>query len=210
MSLNIRLGWAGGLDEALRSLHQGNVKIGVLHKTKLTKRIHKLYSAGYKVWATEAERRQWDRITIVCREEAGWKVEGATSFVPHVEFFTITAGQKRWYVVGKYVPPNDQLTVHQVEQALARFPEGVETLLVGDLNARLAQPWDQCEEDLATKIANCGIVAQILHFIPRWRYRGKVGWSWRMWRDRRHITGRGDYILGTDHRDFYNLLHGRR
>ena len=35
------------------------------------------------------------------------------------------------YVVGVYVPPNNQLTVHRVEHALSRGPTGVDTLLVG-------------------------------------------------------------------------------
>ena len=78
-------------------------------------------------------------------------------------------------------------------------------LLVRDLNARLVQPRDQQEEDLATVIVNYRLVDQSLHFIPRRRYRGKLGWSWRMWRDRRPITGRGNYILGMDCRYFYNV-----
>ena len=124
--------------------------------------------------------------------------------------FTIKTGRKLWYVDREYMPINNQPQVHWVEQAQASISVGVETLLVGKLNALLSQPQDQCKEDLTTDIVNYGLVDHTLHFIPRWRYRGKVGWSWRMWRDRRHITGRGDYILGTDHREFYNLLHGRR
>ena len=50
--LNIRLGQAGGLDVALRELQKGNVDVGVLHETKLARRIHKCYGAGYAVWAT--------------------------------------------------------------------------------------------------------------------------------------------------------------
>ena len=49
-------------------------------------------------------------------------------------------GRKRLYVVGAYVPPNNQLKVYLMEQDLARGPVGVDMLLVGDLNSRLAQP----------------------------------------------------------------------
>ena len=56
-SLNIRLGRAGGLEEALRDLHQGNVNVRVLQEAKLTRRIHTLYGAGCSVWATHVERR---------------------------------------------------------------------------------------------------------------------------------------------------------
>ena len=44
------------------------------------------------------------------------------------------------YVVGAYVSPNNQLTVYLMEQDLSRGPVGVDMLLVGYRNARLAQP----------------------------------------------------------------------
>ena len=91
--------------------------------------------------------------------------------------FTITAVCKLWYIVWAYIPPNDQLTVHWVEQALARGPARVDKLLVGDLNACLLQLRDQQEEDLATVIVNYRLVDQSLNFIPRWRYIEKVCWS---------------------------------
>ena len=102
------------------------------------------------------------------------------------------------------MPPNNQPQVHWVEQAQASISVGVETLLVSKLNALLSQPQDQCKEDLTTDIVNYGLVDHTLHFIPRWRYRGKGGWSLRMWRDGRPIAGRGGYIIGTGRRYFYN------
>ena len=82
---------------------------------------------------------------------------------------------------------------------------GLETLLVSNLNARLSQPRFEQEGDLATAITNQGLSDQSLHFISRQRYRGVGGWSWSIWRDVRPILGIGDYILGTDRRDFYNV-----
>ena len=118
----------------------------------------------------------------------GWKVEGATSFRPNVVSFTITAGQKLRYVVGVYVPPNDQPALHRVVQALARGPVGVKKLLFGYLYAYLAQPRDQREEDLTTAIADHGLSYQSQHLIPRRRYRGEVGYPWRMWGGKRPIS----------------------
>ena len=56
-SLNTRSGHAGGLETAMCVLQQGNIGIGVLQETKLTRGIHMLFSSGYKIWATEAESR---------------------------------------------------------------------------------------------------------------------------------------------------------
>ena len=82
-------------------------------------------------------------IAIVYRYYAGWKVEGATSVQPNVVSYTNTVGQKKCYIVGAYVPPNDQPTVNQVGQNLACVPEGVEALLASDLSAYLLQPREQ-------------------------------------------------------------------
>ena len=56
--------------------------------------------------------------------------------------FTITEGWKLWYVVRANIPSNCQPMVHQVDQALVCGLEGVERLLVGNLNARLEKPQD--------------------------------------------------------------------
>ena len=118
-----------------------------------------------------SQRRDFHRL----ERGSGWKVEGAMIFGPNVVSFKITAGWKFWYVVGAYVYPNDQPTVHRLEKALAYVTMGVDTLLSVDRNICLAQPLDQQEKYSATTIANYGILEQILQFIQRWRYRGKGG-----------------------------------
>ena len=163
-----------GLDYRVESeaLHKGNVWIVILQEKNITGGIHKRYSAGYMVWATEAEssHRRW--IAIIWSEEAGWQVEEATHYGTNMVSFKIMAEWKRCYVVEAYVPPNNQLVVHRAEQALAQGPVKVETLLFGYLNARLTQPWYMHEEDFVDSIANCKIVDHMIHFIPRRKYRG--------------------------------------
>ena len=72
------------------------------------------------------------------------------------------AGRKRCYVIGEYVPPNNQPMVNWEEQDMLHGLEGVETLLARDLNALLTQPWYQHEEDLENA-ANYRLVDQTLH-----------------------------------------------
>ena len=48
-SISIRLRRAGGLETALRALHQEKIGIVVLQETKLTGGIHMVFSSGYKV-----------------------------------------------------------------------------------------------------------------------------------------------------------------
>ena len=43
------------MESALQALHQGNVGIGVLQETKLTKGIHTRYSIDNKIYETEVD-----------------------------------------------------------------------------------------------------------------------------------------------------------
>ena len=78
-------------------------------------------------------------------------------------------------------------------------------LLIDDLNTCLAHPRDQQEEHLETVIASHGLAYQAWNFSPRRRYRAERNWKWRMWREGKNISGRGDYILGTRQLDFYKV-----
>ena len=59
---------------------------------------------------------------VMWRQEEVWQIKGMTKYGPNVVSFMLTMGWKRWYVVGEYIPPNDQSSVRRVEQALAYFP----------------------------------------------------------------------------------------
>ena len=76
----------------------------------------------------------------------GWQVEGNIYFGPNVVSFLIMLGAIQWYVVGTYMPPNDVQTVYCMDQALKSAPEGLEIILMGDLNVRLKYPSDKREE----------------------------------------------------------------
>ena len=64
------------------------------------------------------------------------------------------------------------------------MPEGLELILMGDLNTRLGKPRDKREDDLVTALVDQGLVNMTDHFLPRRQYRGAGGWMWNMQRDR--------------------------
>ena len=82
-------------------------------------------------------------IAIAWRWKKGWQLEGMTNYGPNAVSFMLTTESKWWYVVGAYIPPNDELAVCRVEQSLALCHAQTKILLVGDLNTRIARPWDQ-------------------------------------------------------------------
>ena len=80
----------------------------------------------------------------------------------HGEFYNYV-----WYFVGAYVPPNDVPSVHCVDQALIVVPKGLEMTLMGDPNARLGDPCDDCEEEMVTALVGRGLFNMIDQFVPR-------------------------------------------
>ena len=76
-------------------------------------------------------------------------------------------GARRWYVVEEYVSPNNIPEMRRVEQVMGASPKGLELILIRYLNARLRDPREKCEEDLATVLVDRGLVNMIYHFMPQ-------------------------------------------
>ena len=83
-----------------------------------------------------AESRNQGLVEVSWREKAGWQVEGISNYGPSVVILVLTTARRRWYVVGAYVLPSDAPTVARVNQALGKSTNGVEVILLGDLNVR--------------------------------------------------------------------------
>ena len=92
--------------------------------------------------------------------------------------FLLTSGLRIWCVVGYYVPPNNEPAIHCIEQSLEAAPKGMKVVLLGLINIRLREPQDSREEDIATALADSGMVNITAHFMPRRRYRGAESWAW--------------------------------
>ena len=149
---------------------------------------------GYTVWANEVKILQQGEIAIVWRDAEEWGIEGVQNFGPNVLSFIITSGQKHWCGVRSYGLPNYLPTINWIGQALECRPKGVGNMLVGDLNACLENPRDQQEKQLATVLAGHGLTDQAQQFSPRQKYRLEGNWAWRIWREKRPVSGRADYI----------------
>ena len=79
-----------------------------------------------------------------------------------------------------YMPPNNRPIVHHMEQALQAAPTGLALILMGDLNARLGDSHDECEEDLVTVLADQVLVNMTENFLPKRRYQGTGVSMWSM------------------------------
>ena len=91
--------------------------------------------------------------------------------------FWLTTRRRRWYVIGAYVPTNDEPNIAQVEEALENTVKGVEVILIGHLNVSLREPCGVQEEELVMVVRACGMYDMTAHFMPRRRYRGYGRWT---------------------------------
>ena len=55
---------------------------------------------------------------------------------------------------------------------------------------------------IVAAMAVSGMTDVTAHFTPIRRYRGTENWTWKMRLEGRTVTGREDYILGSDRYDF--------
>ena len=82
------------MEAALRALQQGNVDVGVLQETKLTRGVHTRYGDGYSVWEKYMESRHQRIVAVAWKDKAGWQVEGISNYGPNVVSFVLTMGRQ--------------------------------------------------------------------------------------------------------------------
>ena len=81
---NIRNGWNGGLDAALRVMGQANVDVGVFQDKKLTDRIYTWGLARYRVNTIPAPSWHRSGITFFYRDSPAFAVEAIRQFGANV------------------------------------------------------------------------------------------------------------------------------
>ena len=113
--------------------------------------------------------------------------------------FQVATGAQRWYIVGAYVAPKDEVTTETVVAAIGRKPPGAELMVAGYFNVDIMEPeGNRRAENIATDIATAGLEDMAQHFMPRRRRWNRDRRTWDMRRKVQVVRSRTDYILGTD------------
>ena len=135
---NIRNGRNGGLESAFRGMSQANMDLGVFQETKFTDGIKTRGSDGYSVVATDMPSRHRGGMAVFHWPAPNFAVEAVQQFGPNIVGFQMETGERRWYIFGCYLAPDETLTIESVVAALKERPRGAELLMVGDFNVKLA------------------------------------------------------------------------
>ena len=117
--------------------------LGILQETKLTKHIYACESSGYKVVATEAPSAHSGDVALFCQTKEHFSIEEFQYHRANVVSFHLASGDRRWYIVGFYLDPDDASTVEDVVAAIGKRPWGVALLMFEDFNTNLAAPEGQ-------------------------------------------------------------------
>lgn len=140
------------------------------------------------------------------RENAvGFTVESvATTHGPNVLRCILRSGALQVGIVGCYCPPSDNNgELENIARALAAFPQGIPTVVLGDLNADLGALTRPRDVESATFVDHHELV-DILPCFKNRPHEWSAAVTWSQKRDNITVTSRCDYILASDPNLFVN------
>ena len=129
-------------------------------------------------------------------------MESVQKFGPNVFGFQLATGERRWYIVGCYLAPDDTSTIESVVVTLKERPWGAKLLVAGYFNVKLSDLEGGGNRDGANYRSFGGYFGPLP---PAWRSWWRDGRTWSMVRAGREVRSRMAYILGMDRRLFWNL-----
>ena len=92
--------------------------LGVFQNTKLMDGVYTYILAGYIVVAMGALSRHRGGAAVFYRPSPWYAVEAIQMFVPNSVSFQMETGERRWYIIGYYLSPNNTSTIESVVAVL--------------------------------------------------------------------------------------------
>ena len=200
ITLNIRCGRYSNLNVALRTMHQMRIDLGILTETKIDNDMYTRDCCGYTVFATHAKSQFQGGVALFYQtENSRWCVEGEMAHGPNVISCVLVSGDRRWNLLGVYIPPSedDGETMNFVTEAIRYRGSRYPYILLGDLNVDLDRLEDIRGDTIAAHLALYDFKDVGDHFKhPRGR------WTWSQQRGEHYVRSRTDYVLAQDVSDF--------
>ncbi len=145
---NIVDGRGGRLTQAAAGLAQMRVGLAVLTKTKLVNNRHPKTASGYSVMCSKVVSGHQGGVALMWKEDdPKFEVESVLFNIgPNIVTFQLATGDKRFYVIGIYAPPNCIKGVDDLRRAWDACPLGCKLIVLGDLNINFGFPQNEREE----------------------------------------------------------------
>ena len=87
--------------------------------------------------------------------------------------FQLDSGERRWYIVGYYIAPDDVATIERVIAAIGQCPHGEVLLVDGNFNVNLAAPEGRRRrKEITSDILTVGLEELYVYFLL-----GQTSWA---------------------------------
>jgi len=196
---NIVDGRRGRLAQAAAGLAQMKVDLTVLTETKLVDDRHPKTASGYTIMCSKAVSGHQGGVALVWKEnDQKFEVESVLfNNGPNIVTFQLTTGDKRFYVIGIYVPPDCSKGVDDLRGAWDACPQGCKPIVLGDFNINFGFSRDEWEEIIVDLLDEINLIDLSRRFrlrTPRRAStRARLTWSQKH-RGMRYYT-QPDYIM---------------
>ena len=194
----------GRLNTALCEMALANMDLRFLFNTNLVGGVYTCYLSGYNVITSEAPSKHQGGISHLFCNCPNWKIDAHQSFGTCVLTFHIVTLWKGWFDVGCYVMLASAADNEHISTELIYCTDGVDLILVVDINADLYHPKGrECGNDIVEILVVGGLKDMAANF---WKRRGVWGrQTWSM--VGRWCPNQTTYWLPTDRRSWM-LLSG--
>ena len=88
-------------------MSQANLCLRVLQETKVMEKVYTRRYTGYSVFALDVPSRHCNGVAVFYRSDSQFSVEAPQLFGPNVISLHMTSGERRWYIVGLYLVPEN-------------------------------------------------------------------------------------------------------
>ncbi len=116
---------------------------------------------------------------------------------PNIVTFQLTTGDKRFYVIGIYVPPDCSNGVDDLRGAWDACPQGCKPIILGDLNINFGYPRGEREEIFVDLLDEINLIDSSCRFRLRMPQRAstRARWTWSQKRRGTRHYMQPDYIM---------------
>ena len=92
-------------------MSQANMGLGILQETKITDNIFTCRSAEYSIVALDKPSKYRGELLLFHQLAQNFSVEAIQKFGPNAVGFHLVTGERRWYIMGCYLTPNNTSTI---------------------------------------------------------------------------------------------------
>ena len=118
----------------------------------------------------DAPIRNRVRVAVFYQASLRFEIYAIQKFGPNVVSFQMETGEKRCYIMGCYLAPDNTLIIEIIIIALRERPRGTKLLVAEDFNADLAQPeGTRIYKDIVAELAAAGLEDMSSNFLLRRR-----------------------------------------